>query len=197
MQEESTETIPPPKAPSVDYTRPTASENFQKFKWTLAFTILGILFSVFVSYYQTRAINPETLLIGLILSLMVALVTSRYEEIKYNSAFVARIIVQLTNAEKSKLTDLNEVCAELKELSCPMKIEITDRPGSYEEANRTIKQFIDKYKEEGPSVRGLLLLMQRTPAPIFHTDKQEGMVGYKEEKAYIKLLDSAIAFSCH
>jgi len=161
-----------------------APENFEKFKWTLLVTFLGVIISIMASYLGTGTLDPVKLLMGLIISVIVSLVTSRYEEIKYNSEMI-----------NSAIDNLCSVSNRFEGLISSVKVVPSNRAGMFTEAAATLKNLIEKHEKNDQTIPGSLLIVQRTPTPIFHSELQAQAPGYYEEKGFRELLDRAIALA--
>lgn len=151
-------------------------ETLRNFKWTLVVTFAGVAISVLASYVETRTFDTVLVLMGLLISLMVAIVTSRYEEM---------IIMDDT------VKDLSQLYGRFEKLIYPMKVEQTSRLGVYVEAVKTLRNFIAQHKSDRDQC-GTLLIIQRTPSPIFHSEIQKDKPGYREEKNFKEAIFEAI-----
>lgn len=160
--------------------RSSAPESFQKFKWTLIVTFLGVGISILASYVGTGAFDPVRLLIGLVISITVSLVTSRYEEFKINTEMMNRTIGNLLS-----------ISDNLGNLISPVKVVPATRTGMYSEAIATMSYLLKKHESNNQVVPGWLLIVQRTPSSIFHSELQAQVPGYVEERNFKELLDKA------
>jgi len=151
-------------------------ETLKNFKWTLIVTFAGVAVSVLASYIETRTFDTVLVLMGLLISLMVAIVTSRYEE-----------LIIMGNTVK----DLSQLYGRFEKLIYPIKVEQTSRLGVYVEAVKTLRNFVVQHKSNRNDC-GTLLIVQRTPSPIFHSDVQKDKPGYKEEKNFSEAIFEAI-----
>lgn len=151
-------------------------ETLKNFKWTLIVTFAGVAISVLASYIETRTFDTVLVLMGLLISLMVAIVTSRYEEM---------VIMGDT------VKELSQLYGRFEKLIYPMKVEQTSRLGVYVEAVKTLRNFVAQHKNSHNDC-GTLLIIQRTPSPIFHSDMQKDKPGYEEEKSFSAAIFDAI-----
>jgi hypothetical protein len=111
---------------------------------------------------------------------MFAIVTSRIEEMNNNSVIM--------NATFNRF---DQLCDRLEKLIYPMKVERTSRVGVYEEAEQTLRGFIGQHQSVSDNI-GLLLVIQRTPSPIFHSNQKKDKLGYIEEGKFNTAIFEAI-----
>ncbi len=143
-------------------------ETLKNFKWTLIVTFGGVAVSVLASYIETSTFDTTMVLMGLLVSLMIAIITSRYEEMLIT---------------RSTLKDISGLYTRFEKLIYPMKVEQTSRVGVYIEAAETLSKFLSEHKNSS-NKDCALLIVQRTPSPIFHSDAQKDKLGHREEKKF-------------